>query len=128
MNSTQSESLLPKSHEQNNSSKARSKSFSTVAGSDENGETGNGPDQSQIEEEEESSSEDEWFFDKQRNMEMSLCGGLDGTIEKEIFEKYKIEWETFSTNPTGILNNSKLVIFDGERYFNWNTCAAGIGI
>lgn len=122
VNSTQSESVLPKSDEINNSSKARSKSFSTVTGSDENGETGNGADQ--IEEEEESSSEEEWFFDKQRNMEMSLCGGLDGTIEKEIFEKYKIEWETFSTNPTGILNNSKLVIFDGERYFNWNTCAA----
>ena len=36
----------------------------------------------------------------------------------------KVSWESYSTNPKAILENPKLVIRDGDRYFNWNTCAA----
>ena len=61
-------------------------------------------------------------------MEMSLCGGLDSDIDKDVFEKYKVDWDTYSANPKLVLDNPKLVIFDGERYFNWNTCAAGLMI
>ena len=36
----------------------------------------------------------------------------------------KVSWESYSANPKAILENPKLVIRDGDRYFNWNTCAA----
>ena len=36
----------------------------------------------------------------------------------------KVSWESYSANPKAILDNPKLVIRDGDRYFNWNTCAA----
>jgi len=59
-----------------------------------------------------------------RDMEMSLCGGLHADIDRDEFDKYKVSWESYSANPKAILENPKLVIRDGDRYFNWNTCAA----
>lgn len=72
--------------------------------------------------EEESDSDDFDFLN--REMEMSLCGGLHSDIERAEFDKYKISWEAYAENPKAVLDNPKLVIRDGDRYFNWSTCAA----
>jgi len=73
----------------------------------------------------ESRDEPDDLFDMfNREMEMSLCGGLHADIDRDEFDKYKVSWESYSANPKAILENPKLVIRDGDRYFNWNTCAA----
>ena len=59
-----------------------------------------------------------------RNMELSLCGGLDRNISEETFQKYKVTWEVFRRDPKSIIENPNLVIKDEDRYLNWSTSAA----
>ena len=59
-----------------------------------------------------------------RNMELSLCGGLDRNISEETFQKYKVTWQMFQRDPKSIIENPNLVIKDEDRYLNWSTAAA----
>ena len=49
---------------------------------------------------------------------------FDGNFRFHVYNRNKVSWESYSANPKAILDNPKLVIRDGDRYFNWNTCAA----
>jgi len=73
----------------------------------------------------ETDSDDDFLF-SQKQLEMSLCGGLDyaGKMQKSHFDKHMVDWETYQKDPKAILNSPNLVIRDGDRYFNWATCSA----
>ena len=68
--------------------------------------------------------DDEIQFGLDRGMQLSICGGLDGDINPEEFEKHMISWEVFMLDPKTVLENPNLVIKEGDRYLNWTTCAA----
>ncbi|KAI6661604.1 Phosphatidate phosphatase LPIN3 isoform X1 [Oopsacas minuta] len=55
---------------------------------------------------------------------MSLCGGLnlDKTIEPELFDKYLVSFEKFSSS-TDILSDPNLVVRINGKYYNWRVAA-----
>ena len=59
--------------------------------------------------------DDELQFGLDRGMQLSICGGLSGEIDPELFTKYIVSWEDFILNPKAVLENPNLVIKDGER-------------